>query len=106
MSAIQDELREAIADLYHYLSDEKPPLMVSDSIELLMKFPPEVMASEINSWLSTQNMAGPAVDYLYHAAKKISLLGDLELLSRDSLAEYGPRLAAALVALTPEADRE
>jgi len=106
MSTYQDELQEAVSDLHQYLSDQKPPLMVSDSIAFLMRFPPEVMAAEINSWLGAQVIEGAAADYLYHAAKKISLLGDLELVGKDELYEYRPRLAVALLSHTPEEQRE
>jgi hypothetical protein len=102
----QDDVQEAVIDLHMYLSDQKPPLMVSDSISMLMKFPAEIMAQEISSWLGGQVLDGAVADYLYHAAKKISLLGDLELVARDELQEYRPRLAVALVEKAPEDQRD
>ena len=101
-----EELQEAVLDLHQYLSDQKPPLMVADSIELLLRYPPEFLAAQINGWVASQQLTAPVSDFLYHGAKKVSVLGDLDLLPKDVLVDRLRESFPALLTFCPEADRE
>ena len=41
------ELRDAIFELHRYFSDEVAPMMVTDSVQLLLQQPPQLVAAEI-----------------------------------------------------------
>jgi len=51
------ELQEAILELQQYLSDSLPPLVVADSIQLLMKYPPEAVIPTIRAWTAARTSA-------------------------------------------------
>jgi len=44
------ELQEALLELQQYLSDSVPPLVVADSVQLLMKYPPQALIPTIRAW--------------------------------------------------------
>ena len=48
------ELDEAILELQQYLSDSLPPLVVADSIQLLLKYPAEAVVPTIRAWTAAQ----------------------------------------------------
>lgn len=106
MRADEGEVQEAVYELHQYLSDQKPPLMVADSVALLLQYPAKFLAAQVLAWVAGQPPAAALSDYLYHGAKKIYLLGDFELLPSEGLAEYLSGLCEELVAHCPEADRE
>jgi hypothetical protein len=100
------QVEEAVSDLHEYLSDREPPMLVADSVSLLLRCPPDYLAAQIHNWVTGHVLSAPVVDYLYHAAKKIAVMADLDLLSKEELAESLPQLTAHLVGYAPEADRE
>lgn len=104
------DLLEAITDLRSYLSDLTAPLLVTDAVATLFRHPPEVMAEGIDSWVSQQvrvhQVARPASDFLYHAARKLYLLGELDLVPRKALNGFLARLLPLLVERCPPAGRE
>ncbi len=101
-----EELQDAVLELHQYLSDQKAPLMVADSIELLLRYPPDFVAAQIHAWVASQSLTAPVSDFLYHGAKKVSVLGDLDLLPKDALAERLRGMVPALLTFCPEPDRE
>lgn len=106
MQADEGQVQEAVYDLHQYLSDQKPPLMVADSVALLLQYPPEFLVAQILAWVAGQRQTVPLSDYLYHGAKKIYQLGDFELLPEQGLREFLRGLCDGLVQRCPEADRE
>ena len=106
MPVSREQLDEAAFELHQYLSDHKPPLIVADSVRLLLRCPPHFLAGQIHAWVAGQVLDAPLADYLYHSAKKIAVMGDLDLLPRDALARKFPLLTEPLVQLAPEGDRE
>ena len=70
---VQAAVREAQCELQRYLSDQLAPMMVTDSVELLMRYPPELIANESEGWVGAQcsgSGGGVAVsDYIFHALK-------------------------------------
>jgi len=104
------ELQDALHDLNQYLSDNVAPLIVTDAVTLLMEQPPELMAAEIQNWTLLQYQGSgeqmPVSDYLFHAVKKLALLGDFGLIPKDAILPYIEKLAPVLASLCPEADRQ
>src|ERR1700737_800479 len=106
---IQDpQLREAIEELQQYLSDTLPPLVVADAMKLLLKYPPELVASNIHAWTASQYRGGPEVpvsEYLFHAIKKIHLRGEFRLVPREPFEKYLEGLKIQVLNFCPEGDR-
>jgi hypothetical protein len=105
----QQRLQDALYDLGQYLSDQVAPLVVADGFMLLMTQPPELVAAEIQNWTAMQfRGAGeklPVSDYLYHAVKKLMMLGDYDLIAKDSLVPFLETLVPRLIEICPEQDR-
>jgi hypothetical protein len=102
------EIREALEELQQYLSDDIPPLFFANSIQILFKAPAEVVAAQIVGWAMSQQSPGgplPTADYIFHAAKKIHMLAELELLSKEMVIAYLTELKPALMEGCPAADR-
>jgi hypothetical protein len=101
------ELREAVQEFRNYLSDRIAPLMVADSIALLIRYPADAVAGEIQTWAAQQQAASgsPLADYLYHAVKKIALTGEFELVPKDVMKKYLESLGAAVLQHCPEGER-
>jgi hypothetical protein len=104
------ELDEALVELQQYLSDAVAPLIVADSVQLLMKYPPEVVANAIRSWTGAQYRRGagaavPVSDYLYHTLKKIHMMAEFHLVPREPLEVYLAGLRPLILALCPAEDR-
>jgi uncharacterized protein DUF4388 len=104
------ELEEAVLELQQYLSDSVPPLVVADSIQILMKYPPQAVMPTIRTWTAAQYRGAgssvPVSDYLFHALKKIHLMGEFKLVAREPLAAYIETLKPVVLSICPEEDRE
>jgi hypothetical protein len=95
--------------LKRYLSDEIAPMIFADMASELFEVPAQVVAKEIRSWVSDQFSGSSnlsASDLIFHSAKKIQLIGELELIPRDELKEYLNNLLPLLLQVCPEAERE
>ncbi len=104
------ELDEALIELHQYLSDAVAPLIVADSVQLLMKYPPEVVANSIRAWTGGQYRRGaaaavPVSDYLFHTLKKIHMMAEFNLVPREPLEIYLAGLRPLILALCPQEDR-
>ncbi|HSB62366.1 MAG TPA: DUF4388 domain-containing protein, partial [Vicinamibacteria bacterium] len=103
------ELQEAVFDLQQYLSDRVPPLMVADSVGLLMQQPPDLLASEIGAWVAHQRPAVPdlsVADLLFHATKKLAMMSELDLVPKPVVAQCLAGIAGAVLGQCPEEDRD
>ena len=104
--AVDSEIAEAVRELHEYLSDRLAPLMVADSMAVLLQHPLPVLSSEIGAWVDQQHGVAPVSDLLYHCVKKVALMGDFELIPRDALAASLCQLSLEVLQLCPEAERE
>lgn len=107
--ADSQELREAVFELHQYLSDHIAPLMVADSMEVLLKYQAQLVASEIQAWVAQQRSSAPDVpvaDFVFHAVKKVALMGEFELVSKDALGSYLGDLSKEVLQYCPEEERE
>lgn len=104
------DVREALTELQRYLSDNIAPLMVADSMSLLLEYPAELTSFEINAWTLAQFRSKmgsvPVSDYLFHAIDKIFQLGSFGLVRTERLREYLDELIPMVVHQCPEEDRE
>ena len=106
---LDPEAREALVDLQRYLSDSLAPMMVADAINLLLDYPADLAANEIQAWTTAQFRSArpaPVSDYLYHAVEKIHALGQYHLVPKDSLLRYIDELKPLVLALCPSVDQE
>ncbi|HQR44633.1 MAG TPA: DUF4388 domain-containing protein [Thermoanaerobaculia bacterium] len=107
---ITSDVREALTELQRYLSDAIAPLMVAESMTLLLEYPAELTAFEINAWTAAQFRSKmgtvPVSDYLYHAVDKIFQLGSYGLVPKDRMREYLDELIPIVVHQAPEDDRD
>ena len=81
--------------LGEYLSDKVAPLMALDALTLLMELPPAFVAREVATWsvrqVEIQQGALAVGDLLFHAARKIHMMGDFGLIATATLDGYlGP----------------
>jgi hypothetical protein len=78
------KFEEALSVFQEYLSDQVAPLLLVDEAEVLTSAPASLLATEIQKWISLQyRSAGdptPVSDYLYHVARKIQHVRELQLL--------------------------
>jgi hypothetical protein len=103
------EVREALEELHLYLSDVLPPLVVAESFKLLLKFPPGLMASNIESWTAMQHRSGSGIkvsDYLFYAVKKVYLIGEFRLVTKGPFAGFFAELIRLVAASCPPDERE
>ncbi len=105
------ELQEAILELQQYLSDSVPPLVVADSIQLLLKYPPEAVIPTIRDWTAAQYRGAaagrlPVSDYLFHALKKIHMMSEFKLVPHEPMNAYLGQLKPIVMTLCPAEDRE
>lgn len=103
------ELDRAVDELQQYLSDILPPLIVSDSIELLMRYPPQIAATSIHAWVMSQyqrSQTASLADYLFHAIHKIHLMSEYKLIPQEELSAYLQNLKQVVLEFCPSEDRE
>jgi hypothetical protein len=108
--SLPPRIREAVYELHQYLSDRVAPLMVYDSVKVLMRQGPEFLATQVEGWTAAQIHGKgadiPVSDYLYHVAKKLFLLGEFKLVPSDALGTFLKSLWPHLVAICPAEDRQ
>ncbi len=103
------EVREALDELQRYLSDALPPLIVADAVKLLLDYSPELVASDIRAWVTSQYRGAnalPVSDYLFHALKKIHMIGEFHLVPREPFQSYMEGLKETILNYCPPEDRE
>jgi hypothetical protein len=102
------EVAGALDELQQYLSDKVAPLMVVDSMEILIKSPPNLTASAIHSWATLQTRLDHSAtfsDYLYHAVAKIHMIQEYKLIPAEVFHPFLIRLKQSILAYCPSDDR-
>jgi hypothetical protein len=91
----------ALAELQRYLQNEIGPDASAGSVALLMAQPPEVVMQQVSAWSFEQarKHAAPVSDLLVHALKKIYILGEINLLDGEAIANYLDRLTGFAIRL-------
>ena len=98
---------EAVEQVRQYLSDRLAPLMMVESVTLLLGVSPAPVAREIHAWATVQKgTAGLGLaDFLFHGLRKMLVMGELNLVTREALQPYMKALIRSVVDLTPAAER-
>ena len=104
------EFQDALYVLGEYLSDKVAPLLALDALTLLMELPPLFVAREIATWsvrqIEIQQGALTVGDLLFHAARKIHMMGDFGLIATATLDAYLGSLGPLLLQVCPPAESE
>ena len=104
------DFQDALYVLGEYLSDKVAPLMALDALTLLMELPPAFVAGEIAMWsvrqVEVQQGALAVGDLLFHAARKIHMMGDFGLIATATLDGYLGDLGPLLLQACPTEERE
>jgi hypothetical protein len=103
-------LREAYEDLERYLADQVAPLLVTDSIELLLDYPAALTGESLRVWAVGQyGLRGGAESLsalVFHAVKKIQLFEEFNLLPKERFAAFLAEIGEHLMATVPAEERE
>lgn len=103
-------VRPALADLSRFLSGEIAPLMALDAVQTLLRYPPQLVASQIQTWLASQYPGQaseiPVSDFLYHAMKKLHLMAEFNLIEESVFSRYLDDLGGSVLEICPEGDRK
>ena len=104
------EFQDAFHVLGEYLSDKVAPLMALDALTLLMELPPAFVAREMATWcvrqVEVQQGALGVGELLFHAARKIHIMGDFGLIATATLDAYLGALGPLLLEVCPPEERE
>ncbi len=98
----------ALSDLRRYLQGEIPPSFASDALATLMMQPPDVLMQCVATWAAEEvrtNAASPR-ELLLYAMKKVYIMGELQLLDREAVANYLDRATGVALRICPEAERD
>jgi serine/threonine protein kinase len=104
-----EPIKEALFELQQYLADRVPPLMVADSVNLLLGLDPGGVASDIYAWALQQSRAQslvPLSDFLFYALRKLHLMGEFKLVEKERLDGYMHELGDAVLGYCSPQDQE
>jgi hypothetical protein len=95
------QIEGALVELQRYLQNEIPPDAGAGSVALLMAQPPEVMMQQVGTWSVDQAVkhSVQVSELLVHALKKIYIMGELNLLDREAIANYLDRITGPAIRL-------
>ena len=102
------EQQEALQQLQRYLADDIAPMIFTQTLDSLFTLQPRLIASQIVAWVASLHNTSAdlaTADYLFHAAKKLHLLGELELIPLEQAAGCVEALRPHLLSACPEQDR-
>ncbi len=108
--AFAGDVREAVEELQSYLSDIVAPLLVADSIDLLVTQTPAIGVDALRSWVAGQvrgrGLGSSPADFLFHAVKKVHDLGTAGLVDRERLKGWLEEVIDGLVMQAPALEQE
>jgi hypothetical protein len=98
---------DALDELDQYLSDRLAPLMIAESMTVLARVPVERVARQVHGWAAAQRAASglPLADYLFHALRKVQIVGEFRLLPPSLFSSFFAGLRNGVLALTPAEQR-
>jgi serine/threonine protein kinase len=102
-----EPIKEALLDLRGYLADRLPPLMITDSMNLLLDRPPAEVAPDVYAWAVGQRgtqVLVPLSDFLIHALRKMCRMGELKLVDQARLYPYVRAVGEAILDYCPWED--
>ena len=98
---------DALGELDQYLSDRLAPLMIAESMTVLARVPVDRVARQVHTWAAAQRAASslPLADYLFHALRKVQIVGEFRLLPPSLFSSFFAGLQNGVLALTPAEQR-
>jgi len=101
-------LQAALDDLQHYLQDEVSPQTAAFSVATLIAHPPEKLMQRVADWAAETSRihAIPIPQLLLHGLKKVYILGELNLLDREAVANFLDRATTIAVSICPAEHRD
>ena len=98
---------DALGELDQYLSDRLAPLMIAESMTVLARVPVERVAHQVHTWAEAQRTASglPLADYLFHALRKVQIVGEFRLLPPSLFSSFFAGLQNGVLAQTPADQR-
>ena len=104
------DVREAIHEIQRYFSDELAPMMVADSVELLVACPPAVTVTTIKGWIASQmgrpGQTATVGDYVFHALKKLQQMVEYELIEPEKMKGFLEAAREHVLAMCPDEERD
>ena len=93
------QIEGALVELQRYLQNEIAPDAGAGAVALLMAQPPEVVMQHVGNWSIEEagKHSAPISDILVHALKKIYIMGELNLLDREAIANYLDRITGIAI---------
>jgi hypothetical protein len=99
-----------VYEVQRYFSDELAPMMVADSVTMLVACPPALTVNAIKGWITTQlgrqGQHATAGDYLFHALKKLRQMIEYDLVDREQMMNFLRATGELVLAACPEEERE
>src|SRR5690348_12847852 len=73
-----------------------------------MEQPPQLLMQQVHAWLVEQGrrQSAPVSDFLFHALKKVFMVGELKLIDRAAVLQYLDRVEPLALQLCPAEDRD
>jgi hypothetical protein len=104
---LPEDIQSALFDLQRYLLDQIPPITAWDAIAALMDQPAELFMRQVHAWIVEQSrlQSAPVSDFLFHALKKVFMVGELKLIDRGAVLAYLDRVEPLALQLCPPDDR-
>ncbi|MBX7186058.1 MAG: DUF4388 domain-containing protein [Vicinamibacteria bacterium] len=85
------EYAVAAFEFQRYLSDQVPPLMIEEEFAILLQSPPAALVEATMYWVTQSRprlTATMTADLILHAVRKISLMGEFDLVPRPALHSF------------------
>lgn len=104
-----EEFQLLAYEFSQYLSDQIAPLLAADSVESLLKCSPDFVAAHILSWVNSQYRMSSSLsvsDYLFHAVKKIHMVGEYRLLPQENVKRFIDELKPHILRCCPPNEQE
>lgn len=103
---MSQKLQAALLELDRFLQDELSPAEAADDIATLMAHPPEIVMQRVAAWAVEQSPRRSVAigELVLHAMRKVYILGELNLLDREAVANYLDRLTTYAMRIAPAQD--
>ncbi len=102
-------IKEAVREIHEYLADKTPPLMVADSVSLVLNAAPDAVAADLYAWAERQRETQrevPLTDLAFHALRKLHLIGEFKLVDQEALSVHIRQVGDAMLDLFPLEERD
>jgi len=102
------EYAVAAFEFQRYLSDQVPPLMIEEEFSILLRNPPEALVAPTMQWVAQAKppqTAASTADLILHAARKIAVMGEFDLVPRPALRAFMDAYFKQIIEHSPFSER-